>query len=413
MRILDATLVLCAAASLAATGCKKKEPADQAGAGTATAAKVNEAVGAKVDEVAGSAAKVADKVGNALKEGDALTPEAYEKLVLALASCEVKDDYIDSDCAAKKALEEAGNRTQTISDFAGQSAALGRKLIGHESPAVRLYAAGLMASVFGTDDSSQNALVEAAKKEQHTGVLRSILDTVANDGGKNPAVAELLLASAKHPDAQVRLKAVYSIASSWNKTMKGQIETLADLAAHDSDGEVRAAACKYGGKLGNDAFMPTLEKGTADPKADPDYYGACMEGLMSMWVSYPFFENQSEQAYKLMLRRLAATPRSENAPPWGIYGDIEYLADGSHDSAKKWLDTHPWFKPADLRKALGGVISDPAANWMGRTGALKAAVAMGATKAELTKWRKAYGDSPDSSQSQVTDALDEAIAAAK
>jgi hypothetical protein len=406
MRRIGALVML---AATVAGGCKEEDREPQ---GPAPPAQVERAVAGAAARARVKLAEGARKVGDALRDGKALTPEAHEALILALASCEVKGDHVDPKCPAKQALHDASNRSQTIAGFAGQGAALGRKLIGHASPAVRLEAAGLMWSFFGTDASSRAAMVEAAGREQHTGVLRSMLDTVANDGGKDPKVAELLLASARHADPRVRLKAVYAISSSWNRTMRGQIEALIALA-RDPDLEVRAAACEYGGRLGNEAFLPTLERGTASAKVDPEYYGDCMAGLIAMWANYPFFETGSEKAYRLTLRRLTARPRTEHAPPWGIYGDLSYLADPSHDKAAKWRAAHRWFKPAELRKALGSIIVDPAAGWMARTGALEAAVALGATRAELGAWRKRYRDGAPSSDGHVVRALDKVLASAR
>ena len=58
-------------------------------------------------------------------KGAALTPEAYEKLLLALESCKVSPEgYIESECEAKKKLTEARNAKTALTDLGGQPSRL-------------------------------------------------------------------------------------------------------------------------------------------------------------------------------------------------------------------------------------------------------------------------------------------------
>ncbi len=359
-----------------------------------------------------AAMKVADKVDDKVKDvknltdpNKELTAEEYKKLLLDHASCEIKNDDIDYECPAVKALREAMSGGRKIADLTGGGDSLGKELVGHESPAVRIKAAGLMSSFLGTKGSSQDLIVEAAKNEKHPAVLRALIRTVSNDGAKNPKVAEMLLATANHESPVVRKATVYALSSTWNREMKGGPEKLIELMEKDADMEVRAAACEYAGHLGDDKFMPAYTKFTADP--EEKLRSACMKGLVAMWWSFPFHENASEKAYKLTMKLLKAKPRTKDTPYWTIPGTFRTK---SKDNFAKWEEKNKWYKAAELRAVLTDIVKDPNANWLGRNGALESLVENGATKADLEKIRKTFTGEPKGDDIHIVGALDKAIA---
>jgi len=341
----------------------------------------------------------------------ALTLEAYEKLVLGLADCKLKGYSIDSACPGLKTMQAAmKDTTRNMQDVLGMNATLGAKLIGHTSVAVRVKAAELMASFTGTKSSSQDTIVAAAAREKDPQVLQAFIRTVANDGAKNAKVAAMLIASADHADKDVRLQAVYAISSGWNREMKGGPEKLAALAEKDAEPKVRQAACEYGGKLGQKAMLPVLEKLTA--KADDKaMYAACMAGLGAMFHQYPLYPTDNEAAYKLFLKRLDATPRSETTPPWGVMSLFRHAGDAKNDKLAAWKKRATWFKVEDVKKALAAVIADKQTNWMARTAAIESYAALGAKKAELEALKKGY-DEKDFKDKNVLKKIDEAAAKA-
>ncbi|MBX3155401.1 MAG: HEAT repeat domain-containing protein [Deltaproteobacteria bacterium] len=341
----------------------------------------------------------------------ALTQEAYEKLVVGLADCKLKGYSIDAACPAVKAMQQAMKDTTTpMKDLVGMNAALGAKLIGHSAPAVRVKAAELMSSFVGTASSSQDVVVAAAAKEKDPQVLQAFLRVVANDGAKNPKVAALLLGAADHADKDVRMQAVYAISSGWNVAMKGGPEKLAVLAEKDAVPGVRQAACEYGGKLGQPAMLPVIEKLTAKAD-DKDMYAACMLGLGAMFHQFPLYPTSNEAAYRLFLKRLAATPRSEAAPPWRLMNLFGYAGDPKNEKLAAWKKKATWFKADEVKRALAAVVADKQTNWMSRTGAIDSLAGLGATKAELEALKKGY-DAKASPDGFVVKKLDEAIAKA-
>lgn len=333
----------------------------------------------------------------------------YEKLVLALSSCTAKEDagtyfgYLDNACPALKALND-WRAVPDNSKKMGDTSALGVKLISNESAAIRLYAAQMMESLFGTKPEALKALLAQVKVEKEPAVLKAILHASANNGGRNPEIGAMLLELANHANPNVRATAAVSISSSWNKDMKGAPEKLAEMMEKDAEMSVRKAACAYAGQLGAASLVPVYERLT-DPKADQELAAECMRGVLDMWASYPLWERADEGAYKLTLKRLDQTPRTDKFPPWTMFGRIQNVGEGKGDSFDKWKAGAKWFDAAAVRKSLAGVVLDKKANWMARTGAVKAAIALGATKAELDDWKKKL-DAKETNDKYVIDAID-------
>ena len=143
-----------------------KPPA--AGTTTGGAAKPTDPVTAKVDEVT---AFLNDNT-------KAMTPDIYEKLVVALDKCTVNENGIDYKCEAWKNLEKARNRNTALKDLVGASSAIGKKHIGDAAPAVRLQSARMMGSIFGSDNTTQDVIVDAAEKEKEPAVLKAMINVV-------------------------------------------------------------------------------------------------------------------------------------------------------------------------------------------------------------------------------------------
>lgn len=340
----------------------------------------------------------------------------FEKLVLALSSCTAKEDantyygYIDSACPALKALNEWKAVKENYKKM-GDTNALGVKLISNEAAAVRLYAAQMMESLTGTKDDALKALLAQVKAEKDPAVLKAILHASANNGARNADIGKMMLELAAHENANVRATAAVSISSPWNKEMKGAPEKLAEMMEKDKEMSVRKAACGYAGQLDAPLLVPVYDRMT-DPKVEEELAAECMKGLLEMWASYPLWERHNEDAYKLTLKRLEQTPRSEKLPPWTIMGTLGNVGEGKGESFDKWKAASKWFDAATLRKALGAIALDGKANWMARTGAVKAAIALGASKADLDGW-KAKLDAKNTNDKYVIDAIEKEGAKAK
>jgi len=311
--------------------------------------------------------------------------ERYQRIVRNVADCELEGHQIVPTCPGMHELA-AGISGVPVE----MRAELGRTLITHASPAVRVKAAELMNIAHGVGPSveSQNAIAAAAAAERNFGVLRAFIRVIADHGAANPKVGAVLLAAADHEDKEVRLQAVYALTSQANRGLVGGSTMLAALAERDPDSKVRTTACESAGKLGGDELLPLYAKLTASAK-DPDLYAACMEGLVRMFHDHPSLDTSNPKAYRLFLDRLAATPRSETSPPWSVMSTFCYF---SHDTDKAklaaWKAKAPWFDAAEVKRVMTSVITDKATSWMARAAAIESMIGLGAAKPELEALRQ-------------------------
>ncbi|MEZ4471031.1 MAG: hypothetical protein R3F60_09585 [bacterium] len=339
--------------------------------------------------------------------GEGVSAEELEKLLLALSACKVDDAGIERDCEANKAWREARkNRGTLIKDWGGMMATLGQKHIKNESPAVRIQAASLMGSIFGASNDSQGAIIEAAKVESDPQVLKAMLRAVASSIKKNDAVRELALSQAGHADEKVRMEVISALTSSWAKDTEGTLEKALEMTEKDPSAEVRIYACRRLGERADERALPLLTKLTADHKADPKLYSACVRGLIAMWSAPVPHKEPSEKAYKATLALLKQKPRDEALPPWTAISAVEWAA------KERFQQAAPWYKKDELVGALADLAADRQSNWLARTAAIDAMKRLGAEAADFEKLKKSYADVKDKpgTDKHVLDKIEKVIA---
>ncbi|MBI3071841.1 MAG: HEAT repeat domain-containing protein [Deltaproteobacteria bacterium] len=302
----------------------------------------------------------------------ALSPEEYEKALLALSACTVTEHGIDGKCEAVKAFNAAKSSSTSLKDFAGMNAGLGRKHLTNPSPAVRVMAADLLGSFFGASQESQTAVVAHAPNEKDPLVLAHLIRSVGSSSKRNPAVAELLIKAADHADERVRVAAIGWLASSFARGVKGVVEKVIEKMQKDGSVKVMQAACRNVHRLEDERFVPVLKELTRDPEASKAFYSDCFAGLVESWNAYMGNDAPSQKAYELTLNRLWDKPRSDARPPWTVMSYFGKTPKGAP----------AWYKKETVLKALGDVAADPKANWMARTGAAESMSKLGGT-AEL------------------------------
>jgi hypothetical protein len=358
----------------------------------------------------GKLAKDVKEVAGAIKKGGpGLTEAQFEALLLGLSACEVKTNGIDRKCAAYKAYREGRkNRGTLVKDWGGMLSAMGRKHISNESPAVRIQAASLMGSIFGSSKESQAAIVKAAQGEKHPRVLKAMLRSVSSSIKKNDAVRQLMLANANHADEKVRMEVVGALTSSWAKDTEGTLEKAMEIVEKDPAVEVRQYACRRLGERADARALPLLKKLTAQP-SESKLYSACVRGVIAMWSAPVPHKAPSKEAYAHTLALFKKTPRSKSHPPWTAISAVEWA------SKKKFQEAAPWFKQADLNAALIDIVKDRKANWLARTGAVDALKRLGATPAQFEALKKAYSgaDGKASTDKHVLDKIEKAMGQAK
>jgi len=306
----------------------------------------------------------------------ARTPGKLEQRLLDLASCGIEGHQITATCPAMEALAREIAAPGSSKEL---SLELGKRLLANPSPAVRLETAKLM----GADRASRDAIVEVARTDAHPGVRQALVRELADEGARNPSVASMLFAASSHPEVAVRREAVAALTSPANRSLPGGAERLVAIVESDPDPALRREACTQAGKLGNPVLLPMYERATASV-ADPAQYAACMEGLVAMFHNPPMFDTSNEQAYRMFLRELSETPRSEASPPWSVTSAFCYY---SHEAdltkLSAWKQQAPWFDATEVKQVMGSVITDTAASWQARVAAVESMVGLGATKAEL------------------------------
>lgn len=312
---------------------------------------------------------------------------AYEKLLVGLADCEVSAGGIARSCAAWKAFDASRrDRRNLLRNDGAALSAVGRKHLSHESPAVRLQAARLASSLFGGDQASRDALVEAARVEKDPQVLRAMLRSVRSSIGRSDAVRDLLVQMADHPDEQVRMTVLGALSAGWAAGTEGTLEKVLAAVETDPSPRVRAYACRQLGDRADERALPLLERLTADVGEDEKLYEACFRGLIGMWAAPVPQKAPSERAYRLTMERLRAEPRSEGRPPWGAIANLEWAGKGSLAKAA------PWFDKDALVEVLGDLAGDRAAHWLARTGAVKVMARIGAPRSALEALEAGYAD---------------------
>ena len=309
--------------------------------------------------------------------------EPYERLVRTVESCALEGDELVSTCPALRALQH---------EIAGVSPEIqikvGEKMIGHASPAVRVQAASMMRVRGELTAKSLDAIARVAHHERDPRVLAAFVRIAGKHGATNPSAAHLLLAAANHANSDVRLDAISAITAVENRGMRGVAAKLVVLAETDTDPRVRRAACAQAGRLGTDDVLPLYERATAQV-TDPAHYAACMEGLAAMFHNHPSFDTASEAAYRLFLRRIEQTPRTEHSPPWSVMSIFCYFShEADLERLAAWKHRATWFDANEVKRVLSGVIADRNASMQARSAAIESLVGLGVTPVELASLKK-------------------------
>ena len=181
------------------------------------------------------------------------------------------------------------------------------------------------------------------------------------------------------------------------------------MTEKDASAEVKQYACRRLGERADERALPLLEKLTADHKADPKLYAACVRGLIAMWSAPVPHKTPSQKAYEATLAILKKKPRDENLPPWTAISAVEWAA------KERFQQAAPWFKKADLLGALSELVVDRQANWLARTGGVDAMQRLGAEPADFEKLKKAYADAKDKpgTDKHVLDKIEKILAGGK
>lgn len=330
----------------------------------------------------------------------ALTPEIYEALVRNLATCQLNERGIEPRCEAYRDLKQARSRNTAMKELASLNAAIGEKLISHESAPVRWQAAQLLKSVFGSTPASQQLVLAAAANEKDPAVLIALVRVVGSHHAQNPKIKELLLKLSDHESEHLRQEAMSWFLTSFGAGVPGTFEKVLEHVERDPSVNVRRFLCGRLYGSGNEAALPVFEKYLNASDPDPKLFEGCWQGAIAAWTGFPKPPNPSERAYDLTMKVLERKPRTRTSPPWTSFRNLRAAKTEFPERDKAgqdWLaKVKPWYKPARLLKALDSIAVDSAAYWMTRTAALDVMRDLGADQKKFEalakKYEKAEGD---------------------
>ena len=240
-------------------------------------------------------------------------------------------------------------------------------LLNSEYPQVRAYGISRVDSLFGVSDANLTRAKELLKTEDDTYVLHAALVSLANKMNE-PEIAEFIYRMADSDNVKLRVRAACAIGNSWSQGVDGAVDKIIEMM-NDENADVREAACKYSGKLADEAVIdPLLEILNND--AEVDLHGACLEGLITMWYDYPLHRNHSERAYNETMTYFKKTPRTEDDPYWAALSSLTHLAESAAD---EWKANSPYYDPDDIYNTMVDIIQDENASYLARTSAIKVA----------------------------------------
>ena len=320
-----------------------------------------------------------------------ISAEEYEKLLLGLAACNVTGRSVDPKCPARAAYNSIRSFTSGRKLPPGpQLVALAKKHATHAAPAVRLAAAGMLRSFFGSDGTVQQFVLDRANVETEPAVMGRLLEVVGSRSAQNPAVRALLLKSADDPSEIVRTAAVSWLASSWAQKTPGALDKVLEKIEKDPSPAVRSMACRDVYKHEDERVLPVLKKFAVDEAIG----ASCIEGIGGLWGHF-MVKKRSEKAYRAFLELLRRKPRSPKMPPWQVMSLL----------GKPVKET--WYKQDEVVALLKDIVADKQSMWMARTGAVRALKDLKVDKKVFEELAKGY-ENPQAEHKLVLNQIQQA-----
>ena len=295
-----------------------------------------------------------------IKDKNNVSVDEFVDLIESYKNVKINDDFTLEDNITDEALSSLESDAKPKFDEYIE------KLLKSDSPQVRGYALSLMPSFTGVSSKNLDRAKELIKTEEDEYVLYNATKALSNEAKSSPEIAEFLIKMTKHKNPLIRKAAASAIGNSWSEGVEGATEAIITLM-NDEDKEVRKVACKYSGKLHDEAVIDPLVQILNNPD-DADLHGDCVDGLTYLWYDYPFFEQTSEKAYNATLDYLKKTPRTENVPAWTAVGAFKTTS--TQDSFKQWKEKATYFNTDELYNVMVEIVKDPEANYLARTAAM-------------------------------------------
>lgn len=295
-----------------------------------------------------------------IKDVNNVTVDEYVWLISTLSYVNIKDDFTLEDNITEEALNELDKKAIPSQDKYLE------KLLKSDSPQVRGYGISLITSLVGVSSNNLELAKELIKTETNDYVLYKATKALCNEAKNGKEIAEFLIKMTDNPNAKIRIAAANALGNSWSVGVDGAVDAIIKLM-NDSDTDVRKTACKYSGKLNDESVIEPLVK-ILNTEEDVDIHGSCIEGLVTLWYDYPFFEKNSEKAYNATMDYLKKTPRTEKTPAWTAVGSFKTTS--TQKAFSDWKQKATYFNVDDIYNIMVDIIKDGNAYYLARTTAI-------------------------------------------
>ena len=295
-----------------------------------------------------------------IKDINNVTVDEYVWLVSTYSYVDIKEDLTLEDNITDEAVNEISSSAKPSQEKYIE------KLIKSESPQVRGYAVSLMPSLLGVTSKNLELVKELIKNETNEYVLYNAIKALSNEAKNGKEIAEFLIKMSENENTKIRLAVASALGNSWSEGVEGAVSTVIKLM-NDEDKDVRKVACKNAGKLNDESVIDPLVKILNNPE-DSDIHGSCIEGLVTLWYDYPFFEKYSEKAYNATMDYLKKTPRTDKVPTWTAIGSFKTTS--TQSSFTEWKQKATYFNTDEIYNVMVDIIKDGNANWLARTSAI-------------------------------------------
>lgn len=302
--------------------------------------------------------------------------------MLACANCALGEYDVDPGCPAYVAFSAAKRDAGPRLDWIGAYRTLGLRHLQHRAPVVRILAAHLATADL---DQTGPALLAQLQRDAEPKVAVALLQLLDRpDAPWRPALqswARQALAGSVEQNVKVTAMAVLDLPADVTVL-------LARLA--DPQEVVQATACQALYKV-----MPaTIAASEGVPLRRRDapelVTAACLEGAAWAWCAD---KDPDHAAQSALLREFAATPRTQQRPPWRAIAAL-------HCPERAVKSPMP-----PLLVALRAVVDDRNVGGFARAEAVRTLVVLGAPAAWRAQWRKSYANAEFGADGMVKRAL--------
>ena len=295
-----------------------------------------------------------------IKDINNVTVDEYVWLVSTYSYVDIKEDLTLEDNITDEAINEITSAAKPSQEKYIE------KLIKSESPQVRGYAVSLMPSLLGMSSKNLELAKELIKEETNEYVLYNATKALSNEAKNGKEIADFLIKMSDSENSKIRVAVASALGNSWSEGVEGAVNTVIKLM-NDVDKDVRKVACKNAGKLNDESVIDPIVKILNNPE-DADIHGSCIDGLVTLWYDYPFFEKYSEKAYNATMDYLKKTPRTEKIPAWTAVSSFKTTS--TQNSYAEWKQKATYFNIDEIYNVMADIIKDSNANVIARTSAI-------------------------------------------